>query len=100
MRNKPFPLYDELGRIFGKDRAAGNESANAMDTLEELEEEDRDTEEEQVPNVNTDNSHISNTQNRQMETSLSSTPSCARTKKARTETIEALKDFSSKLMKK
>lgn len=98
MRNKPFPLFNELSIIFGKDRAVGNESTNVMDALEELEEEERDTEEEPVPNL-TEDDHITNTQNRQMETLVSNISSFARTKKARTETIEALKDFSSKLEK-
>ncbi|XP_074347313.1 uncharacterized protein LOC141686159 [Apium graveolens] len=98
LRNKPFPLFDELSKIFGKDWAVGNESANAMDALEELEEEIRDGEGEQVPNF-TEDSHTSNKQNRQMETPGSSTSSSVRTKKARTETIEVLKDFSSKLEK-
>ncbi|KAK1358761.1 hypothetical protein POM88_043235 [Heracleum sosnowskyi] len=98
MRNNPFPLFDELARIFGKDRAVGNESANAMDALEKLEEEERDTKEERVPSF-TEDGHIPNTQNRQMETPASSTSSSVRTNKARTETIDVLKDFSSKLEK-
>lgn len=95
MRNKPFPLFDELGRIFGKDRAAGNESASTLDALEELEEEDKDAEAEQGNDVSTEDDTTHNTQSRQMETP----PSTTRTKKARTETIEALKEFSSKLEK-
>ncbi|KAK1394617.1 hypothetical protein POM88_013673 [Heracleum sosnowskyi] len=76
MRNKLFPFFDELGRVFGKDRAAGNEAISTLDALEELEDEDKDR-----------------------ETPPSTTPSTNRTKKARTETIEVLKDFSTKIEK-
>ncbi|KAK1368766.1 hypothetical protein POM88_034858 [Heracleum sosnowskyi] len=99
LRNKHFPLFDELGRIFGKNRASGNESANALDALEELEEEDRDMESEQVHDLSIEDEGTPATQSRQMKTPPSAAPASTRTKEARTETIEALKDFSSKLEK-
>ncbi|KAK1391561.1 hypothetical protein POM88_010617 [Heracleum sosnowskyi] len=99
LRNKPFPLFDELGGIFGKDRASENESASALDALEELEEEDKDMELEQVHELSIEDEGTPATQSRQIKTPPSAAPASTRTKKARTETIEALKDFSRKLEK-
>ena len=36
MRNKPFPLFDRLGYIFGKDRATGVAAETVADALEDL----------------------------------------------------------------
>ncbi|KAK9671817.1 hypothetical protein RND81_12G056400 [Saponaria officinalis] len=99
LRNKSFPLYDDLGKIFGKDRAKGDEGECLQYALGEMEDEERnEQEEEQVS--------LSNTQGRSSpppSTQEEPTPSIAhtstRTKKARTETIVALKEFSTKLDK-
>uniref|UniRef100_A0A803MUY2 Myb/SANT-like domain-containing protein n=1 Tax=Chenopodium quinoa TaxID=63459 RepID=A0A803MUY2_CHEQI len=48
LRNKPFPLYDDLGKIFGKDRAVGNEAESVFDVLEEMEQEKRGGEEQEL----------------------------------------------------
>ncbi|KAL8109184.1 hypothetical protein AgCh_025324 [Apium graveolens] len=97
LRNKSFPFFDELCKIFGKDRAMGNEAASTLDALEELEEEGKDIKAEQVYDLTTEDEVTPSNQNRQIKTPSSTAPT--KTKKARTETIEALKDFSSKLEK-
>ncbi|KAL1823804.1 hypothetical protein ACET3Z_010582 [Daucus carota] len=51
MRNKPFIFFDELSRIFDKDRATGNESTSELNALEELEEEVKEPESDQVYNL-------------------------------------------------
>ncbi|XP_074296794.1 uncharacterized protein LOC141627418 [Silene latifolia] len=91
LRNRPFPLIEEIGRIWGKDRATGLEGDSIQDVLEEMEDQERDDqEEEQVP--------LSNTQevpnHTEVEHSPLSEPSNRKTKRARTETIEALRQFS------
>ncbi|XP_048500636.1 uncharacterized protein At2g29880-like isoform X2 [Beta vulgaris subsp. vulgaris] len=98
LRNKPFPFFDELGKIFGKDRAVGNESANVHDVLEEMDEEEREEEGQEVPQYSLEEINPSS-QNSPMGPPPSTTPSTRRTKKARTETIEVLKEFSTKLEK-
>ncbi|KAK1374593.1 hypothetical protein POM88_030786 [Heracleum sosnowskyi] len=94
-----FPIFDELDRVFGKDRAAGNEAVSTLDALEELEDEDKDVEAQQVHDLTTEDEITPNKQSCQRETPPSTAPSTNKTKKARTETIEILKDFSSKIEK-
>ncbi|KAK9755467.1 hypothetical protein RND81_01G027300 [Saponaria officinalis] len=96
LRNRPFPLIEEIGRIFGKDRATGLEGDSIQDALEEMEDQERDDQaEEQVPLSKTQEvSHHT-----EVKHSPSSEPSNRKTKKARTETIEALRQFSSTLDK-
>ncbi|KAL8099541.1 hypothetical protein AgCh_031980 [Apium graveolens] len=67
LRNKPFPFFDELGRIFGKDRAMGNEAISTLDALEELEEEGKDIEAEQVYDLTTEDEHESDSAERRMK---------------------------------
>ncbi|KMS99982.1 hypothetical protein BVRB_1g018220 isoform B [Beta vulgaris subsp. vulgaris] len=102
LRNKPFPFYEELGKIWGKDRAVGNESGTVYDVLQEMEHGARVEEEHQVPDLNAEESN-SPTQcdptGPPSSTPQSTTPSSSRTKRARTETIEALKEFSTKIGK-
>ncbi|KAK9665080.1 hypothetical protein RND81_14G088900 [Saponaria officinalis] len=96
LRNRPFPLIEEIGRIFGKDRATGLEGDSIQDALEEMGDQERDDqEEEEVPLSKTQevSHHI------EVEHSPSSEPSNRKTKRARTETIEALRQFSSTLDK-
>ncbi|KAK9689183.1 hypothetical protein RND81_09G041700 [Saponaria officinalis] len=81
LRNKSFPLYDNLGIFFGKDRANGDEGESLQDALGEMEDEERNEQEEE------------------QEPTPSITHTSTRTKKARTETIVALKEFSTKLDK-
>ncbi|KAJ6838323.1 uncharacterized protein M6B38_321230 [Iris pallida] len=40
LRNKPFPYYDDLGAIFGKDRARGEAAEGPTDAIEAMEEEE------------------------------------------------------------
>ncbi|KAK9668488.1 hypothetical protein RND81_13G064100 [Saponaria officinalis] len=98
LRNKSFSLYDDLGIFFGKDRAKGDEGESLQDALGEMEDEEGNEQEEEV--------FLSNTQERSSpppRTQEEPTPSIAhtstRTKKARTETIVALEEFSTKLDK-
>ncbi|XP_074299992.1 uncharacterized protein LOC141631191 [Silene latifolia] len=98
LRNRPFPLYDELAKIWGKDRANGNEGGSVQDALEEMENEVRGEQEE----IEEEEIHISNTSgmsSTEVEASPSSAPVNKKTKKARTETIEALREFSGQLNK-
>ncbi|XP_021752388.1 uncharacterized protein LOC110717910 [Chenopodium quinoa] len=98
LRNKPFPFYDNLGKIFGKDRAIGNEATNVDDVLDEVDEEDKGEEEQEVPQYSEE--HISSTPLcNQTRPPLSTTPTTTRTKRARTEIIEVLKEFSTKVGK-
>ncbi|KAK9705291.1 hypothetical protein RND81_07G045700 [Saponaria officinalis] len=96
LRNWPFSLIEEIGRIFGKDRTTGLEGDRIQYALEEMEDQERDDQkEEQVPLSKTQEvSHHT-----EVEHSPSSEPSNRKTKRARTETIEALRQFSSTLDK-
>ncbi|KAK1394659.1 hypothetical protein POM88_013715 [Heracleum sosnowskyi] len=67
--------------------------------MAELEDEDKDVEAQQVHDLTTEDEITPNKQSCQRETPPSAAPSTNRTKKARTETIEVLKDFSSKIEK-
>ncbi|KAK3224552.1 hypothetical protein Dsin_011577 [Dipteronia sinensis] len=40
LRNKPFPYYEELGIVFGKDRANGQGAMRFFETVEEIGNED------------------------------------------------------------
>ncbi|XP_019107593.2 uncharacterized protein At2g29880 [Beta vulgaris subsp. vulgaris] len=86
LRNKPFPFFDELGKIFGKDKTVGNESGNVHDVLEEMDEEEREDEGQEVPQYSVEEISPSS-QNSPMGPPPSTTPSTRRTKKARTENI-------------
>ncbi|KAK9690983.1 hypothetical protein RND81_09G168800 [Saponaria officinalis] len=100
LRNKPFPLYDELARIFGKDRATENEGGSLQDVLEEMEDEgtNEQQEEEQIHVSNIEETFPTSSIN-QVEPSSSNAPLSKKTKRAKTETPEALKEFSTKLGK-
>ncbi|XP_074300362.1 uncharacterized protein LOC141631614 [Silene latifolia] len=96
LRNRPFPLIEEIGRIWGKDRATELEGDSIQDALEEMGDQERDDqEEEQVPLSNTQEVPI----HTEVEHSRLSEPSNRKTKRARTESIEALRQFSSTLDK-
>ncbi|XP_074299547.1 uncharacterized protein LOC141630674 [Silene latifolia] len=98
LRNRPFPLYDELAKIWGKDSVNGNEGGSVQDALEEMENEARGEQEE----IEEEKIHISNTSgmsSTEVEASPSSAPINKKTKKARTETIEAFREFSGHLNK-
>ncbi|KAL2929745.1 hypothetical protein RDABS01_035155, partial [Bienertia sinuspersici] len=88
LKNKPFPLFDDLGKIFGKDREVGNEAEHVFDILEDMEEEERGGEELQAPHYDVEETRPP-----------PSTTRSTKTKRARTEKIEALKEFSTKLAK-
>ncbi|XP_074307354.1 uncharacterized protein LOC141642445 [Silene latifolia] len=99
LRNKPFPLFDELGKIYGKDRATGREGDSIQDALGDMDGDERDEEEEEEQVVTPDTQGVpSASQNSQAEPSLSKVTS-SKTKRARTETIEALRQFSTTLNK-
>ncbi|KAL6588242.1 hypothetical protein OROMI_001220 [Orobanche minor] len=98
LRNKPFPLYEEISKIFGKDRATGTEGESLQQALDEMEnEETSEQQQQQAPVSNTDG--IPLTSSNPFETLSSPTPSSRKTKRARTETLEALREFSTKLDK-
>ncbi|KAL9230723.1 hypothetical protein vseg_006038 [Gypsophila vaccaria] len=95
LRNKPFPLFEELGRILGNDRATRNEGDSIQDALEEMEDRGRSEQEEEVmlssaptrttgtysasPSV-----HVEHSEN--VEHSPSNAPLNCKTKRVRTET--------------
>ncbi|KAL2938169.1 hypothetical protein RDABS01_021618 [Bienertia sinuspersici] len=102
LRNRPFPFYEELGKIWGKDRAVGNESGTVYDALEEMEEEARGGEEQEVPELNVEEPNSTNecdSMGPPSSTPQATNPPTSRTKRARTETIEAIKEFSTKIGK-
>ncbi|KAL2893315.1 hypothetical protein RDABS01_009224 [Bienertia sinuspersici] len=70
LRNKPFPFFEELGKIFGKDRAVGNEAENRVEEVE-------------VPQHNIEGNSPTS-EGSPMEPPPSITPSTTKTKKART----------------
>lgn len=43
MRNKPFPYYDDLALVFGKDRANAKDPEGLTDAVETLNSEERET---------------------------------------------------------
>ncbi|KAK9665979.1 hypothetical protein RND81_14G150900 [Saponaria officinalis] len=97
LRNRPFPLFDELAKIFGKDRATGTEGGSIQDALGDMEGEEIGEEEEEEQVVTQGISATSH--NSQAEPSMSKVTSSSKTKRARTETIEALRQFSTRLDK-
>ncbi|KAL9236971.1 hypothetical protein vseg_011572 [Gypsophila vaccaria] len=105
LRNKSLPLDDEQGKYFGKDRGTGTEGYTVQDALGDMEDaehgEQGQPKQEQEDEVHQSNAKgtISASPGTQAETSHSNMPSNRKTKKARTETIEALKQFSTRLDK-
>ncbi|CAO2836033.1 unnamed protein product [Amaranthus hypochondriacus] len=101
LRNKPFPYYDELSKLWGKDRATGNEAENVNDVLDEIEEVARVRDEEvtEVNNEDIDSTTQCDQTGPSLSTPQSTTPTSSKTKRARTETIEILNGFSTKLGK-
>ncbi|KAL9237030.1 hypothetical protein vseg_011620 [Gypsophila vaccaria] len=95
LRNRPFPLYDALGKFFGKDRATGTEGYIVQDALQDMEDEEHGEQgqpkQEQEDEVHQSNAEgtISASPGTQPETSHSNMPSNRKTKEARTKTIEA-----------
>ncbi|XVE65297.1 hypothetical protein DITRI_Ditri07aG0169600 [Diplodiscus trichospermus] len=51
IKNKPFPYFDLLARIFGKDRATGDAFESPADAVEELEREDQIRGSQPMPNI-------------------------------------------------
>ncbi|XP_050215276.1 uncharacterized protein LOC126666303 [Mercurialis annua] len=50
IKNKPFPCFDKLCRVFGKDRATGAAAESAADAVEELDKEEQMLGSESMPN--------------------------------------------------
>ncbi|KAL2893687.1 hypothetical protein RDABS01_009596 [Bienertia sinuspersici] len=77
-------------------------SGTVYDALEEMEEEARGGEEQEVPELNVEEPNLTNecdSMGPPSSTPQATTPPTSRTKRARTETIEAIKEFSTKIRK-
>ncbi|KAL2942229.1 Phospholipase D, partial [Bienertia sinuspersici] len=90
-------LVSAMNDLIDLDRAVGNEAENVFDVLEDMEEEERGGEELQAPHYDVE--ETSTTSQCSPTGPPPSTTRSTKTKRARAETIEALKEFSTKLAK-